>query len=91
MMTITGAIVIYAMAWFMCLFMILPLKITSQRENGEVVPGTPASAPEMPRLKRKFIQTTVVATIIWAIVMVVVVFEIISLSDMPSFELSPPE
>ncbi|MFT6774435.1 MAG: putative secreted protein [Paracoccaceae bacterium] len=83
MMTITGAIVIYAMAWFMCLFVVLPLKIKSQSEHGDVVPGTPASAPEMPRLKRKFIQTTVAATVIWAAVVVIVVFEVVSLADLP--------
>ncbi|MFT4793948.1 MAG: putative secreted protein [Paracoccaceae bacterium] len=83
MMTITGAMVIYAMAWFMCLFIILPLSIKSQDEHGEVVPGTPASAPEVPRLKRKFIQTTIVATAIWVTVMVIVVFEVVSLSDLP--------
>ncbi len=80
-MTITGAIVLFAVIWFMCLFVILPLRIRSQEEAGDVVPGTPASAPEAPMMRRKFIWTTVATVILWAIVMAVIVSGVIGIDD----------
>ena len=50
-MTITGAIVLYAVCWFMTLFVVLPIGVQSQEEAGDVVPGTPASAPTAPMLR----------------------------------------
>lgn len=61
-MNVVSAIVLYLVIWFMCLFVILPLRIKSQNENGEVVAGTPASAPVDPKLKRKVIWVTILAT-----------------------------
>lgn len=65
-MTITAAIVLYAILWFFCLFVALPMKIRSQDEVGDVVPGTPASAPDEPMLRKKFFWVTVATTILWA-------------------------
>ena len=45
-MAITSAIVLYCVIWAVLFFMINPLWQTSQSEDGEVVPGTPASAPD---------------------------------------------
>jgi len=60
-----AAVVLYLVIWFMCVFIILPLKIKSQHEDGEVVPGTPASAPIDPMLKKKLVWVTVMATTIF--------------------------
>ena len=48
-MTITAALVLFAIIWFMVFFCVLPLRFQSQAEAGSVVPGTPASAPAGPR------------------------------------------
>jgi predicted secreted protein len=80
-MTITGAIVLFAVIWFMCLFIILPLKVRSQDEAGDVVPGTPASAPDEPLMRKKFIWTTVATVILWAIAMAVIISGVIQISD----------
>lgn len=64
-MTIGAALVLYAVTWFMVLFIVLPLRLETQEEAGDVVPGTPSSAPTNPNLKRKAFWTTVVATVIW--------------------------
>ena len=45
-MGITAAIVVYAMLWFLTLFLVLPFRNRTQGEAGEVEPGTPSSAPE---------------------------------------------
>ncbi len=84
-MTITGAIVLFAVIWFMTLFVMLPQKIRSQEEDGNVVPGTPASAPVDPQLKRKAIITTIVTVILWSAVMAVIMLHVITLDDIYVF------
>ena len=60
-MTITAAIVLFAVIWFLTLFVVLPIGLRTQGEDGEVVPGTPSSAPANPRLRRKFFWVTLIA------------------------------
>lgn len=64
-MSLTGGIVVFAVAWFLSLYAILPFGMRSQEEAGEVEPGTPASAPSEPRIRRKMLWATVSAVIIW--------------------------
>ena len=64
-MTITAAIVLFAVIWFLALFVALPIGLRTQDEAGEVAPGTPASAPEVHHLKRKFFWVTVATVAIW--------------------------
>lgn len=71
-MTITAALVLFAVIWFLLLFVALPIGERSQSEAGDVVPGTPASAPEEPHMKRKLIWVTVVTVILWAILCAVI-------------------
>lgn len=80
-MTITGAFVLFAMTWFMVLFVVLPLRVKSQGEAGEVVPGTPSSAPADFVIKRKAKITTVVATVIWAILCAIIMSGVITVRD----------
>ena len=69
-MTITASIVLFAIFWFILLFVTLPLKIKTQQETGKQTPGTPASAPENPQIKTKMFWVTVVAFCLWIIAMV---------------------
>lgn len=72
-MTITGALVLFAVIWFLGLFMALPVGEKSQSEDGEVVPGTPASAPVDAMLKKKVLWVTGITTVLWAILVGVIV------------------
>lgn len=65
-MNITGAIVLYAVLWFLTMFVLLPIGQKSQADAGEVVPGTPASAPHAPAVARKAIWATIIAAVLWA-------------------------
>ena len=65
-MTITGAIVLFAVIWFVTLLVALPIGIRTQEEEGDVAPGTPASAPANPMIGRKLLWTTVVTVALWA-------------------------
>ena len=52
-MSITGALVLFATLFFLVLFLLLPWGHRSQEEAGEVVPGTPAGAPDQPMMTKK--------------------------------------
>jgi predicted secreted protein len=69
-MSLTLGIALYLMIWWITIFAVLPFGVRTQEEAGSVVPGTPASAPAVPRLLRVFLINTVVATIAFAIVWV---------------------
>lgn len=67
-MTFTLGLVIYIMIWWITLFAVLPIGVRTQGEEGEVVAGTPASAPVKPRLLRVIVVNTVVATLAFLVV-----------------------
>lgn len=64
-MTLTGGIVLFAVIWFMGLLVALPIGLQTQIEGGDVVPGTPGSAPNNPQIKRKMKWVTVVTFVLW--------------------------
>ena len=67
-MSLTLGVVLYIMIWWMTLFAVLPLGVRTQGEAGEVVDGTPESAPVKPRILRARLINTVVAGFAFAIV-----------------------
>jgi len=69
----------------MCLFIVLPLRMKSQYEDGEIVPGTPASAPTNPQLKKKSIFVTIIAIIIWLLLVYIISSGLIRIQDISIF------
>lgn len=67
-MSITLGIALYFMIWWMTLFTVLPFGVRTQGEAGDVVDGTPESAPQKPRLLRIMLINTVVAAFVFAFV-----------------------
>lgn len=65
-MNLTGGIILYAVLWFLALFIIVPIGYRSQGDMGEVVPGTPEGAPAVNRLKKQSLWATLIAALIWA-------------------------
>lgn len=90
-MSITGAIVIYAVTWFMVFFMVLPLRFKSQADAGQVVPGTPRSAPAEENVGRSARITTVVATVVWAMICGIILSGWIGIRDLDVMGRMPPE
>ena len=78
-MSIPFAIAIYVVIWWTLLFAILPIGVRTQGEDGEVVPGTPESAPTRPRLVRVVLLTTVVSARVFAALWAAVRWGIIDL------------
>ncbi len=87
-MSITSAIVLYCVIWAILFYMINPLWQTSQSEDGEVTPGTPASAPVDAMIRKKAIITTVIATVLFVLAYSTIEFGWLTLDDI-SF-LTPP-
>lgn len=80
-MTITAAIVLFAVIWFLALFVALPIGLRTQGEDGEVVPGTPSSAPTHHGLRRKFFWVTLITLVIWGLLCAFIVWGGVSVRD----------
>jgi predicted secreted protein len=63
----TTAIAIYFIIWWVVLFTVLPWGVRSQRESGEVAPGTDPGAPAVHRVWMKLLWTTVIAGVVFGI------------------------
>ena len=84
-MAVTSALVLFAVIWFMVLFCVLPLRLRTQGDEGRVVPGTHAGSPVDARIGRRFLVTTAVAVVVWAIVFGVIVSGRIGVADFDLF------
>jgi len=82
-MNIVGSVAIYFVCWWMTLLAVLPIGVRTQGEEGEIVPGTIASAPATPRIGRKLLLTTILALIPWSIGFAILEYDILSFADFP--------
>lgn len=81
-MNLTGAVVLYAVLWFLTLFVLLPIGQRSQADMGEVTPGTHAGAPHDARLPRKMKWATLIAAVLWGIIAYVILGGVITRADL---------
>ncbi len=84
-MNIVTGFVLFSIIWFLTLFVALPIGVRTQGEAGEVVPGTPASAPTDAMIPRKMLWVTLVAVAIWSAVAAVIVWGGIGIEDIDWF------
>ena len=83
-MTVFTGIAIYFTIWWTVLFSVLPIGVTSHAEAGiDKGDGGDPGAPVDPKLKRKFMTTTMIATVLWVILALVLHFKLIQLPDVP--------
>lgn len=64
-LTLAGATALYFVVWWTVLFMILPVRIRTQAEAGEVTAGTEPAAPHQPALRERAIWTSIASTILF--------------------------
>ena len=67
-MQLTTIIAIYFLIWWVTLFAVLPFGVRSQHEGEDYAQGTDPGAPIIAGIGRKLIWTTIVATVVFAIV-----------------------
>lgn len=84
-MGITSAIVLFAVIWFLTLFIVLPLRLQTQGDVGEIEPGTHAGSPANPQMKKRFLVTSAVAMVLWAIVAGSIISGVFSVRDFDWF------
>ncbi|MCH8467255.1 MAG: DUF1467 family protein [Roseinatronobacter sp.] len=77
-MSIMSAIALYAVIWFMTMFLVLPFRMKTQGEAGEVVPGTHSSAPSDAQMMRKVKIVTVIATVAFVVIAGIILSEVIT-------------
>ena len=80
-MSIVSAIVLYLVLWFLTFLVVIPIRLQTQGDLGDIVPGTHAGAPEVHNLGKKAIITTLAAAVLWAIIASIIHFGIITVED----------
>ena len=77
-------VAIYLTIWWTVLFVVLPLGVTSYHEAGiDPGDGGDPGAPVDPKLKKKFLTTTWIATVLFLIFWAVIHFHLIKLPAFP--------
>jgi len=71
---------IYVICWWVALFTILPLGMNQQAQKPPT-DGAQWGAPDNPNLKKKFITTTWVGAILWAVIMAVIFLGLIPIPE----------
>lgn len=85
-MNLTGGIVLFAVLWFLTLFVVVTIGQKSQQDAGAVVPGTPAGAPADLRWKGKLIWTTAIAALIWGAIAFVILGGFVTRADIANLD-----
>lgn len=85
-MNLTGGIVLYAVLWFVVMFVLLPIGQRSQADMGKVVPGTPPGAPHAPALIRKALIATLISAVIWGAAAAVILSGAVTFDDVVSWD-----
>jgi len=67
-MGIASGIVLFLVIWSMTFLTIIPIRIQTQGEAGDVVPGTHDGSPQKHHLKKKAWLTTAIAAVLWVII-----------------------
>ena len=81
-MGITGSIIIYVMIWWIIFFSVLPIGIQSNKEDfKEKIGGADPGAPINPEIGKKFLITTFITTIIFAVIYYLVKFDLLNLRE----------
>ncbi|KQB95782.1 hypothetical protein AL073_13930 [Loktanella sp. 1ANDIMAR09] len=87
-----SSLVLLAVIWTVVFFIVLPLRLETQGEAGEIVPGTHASSPANFSFKRKARLTTMWAVPIWIVIAGTILSGAVSVRDIDWFErMSTPE
>ena len=79
-MSITGSVVIYVILWWIVFFSLLPIDVN--REKKGIIRGSDAGAPENPRIIKKFIYSTLITSLIFIIIYILVKYEYLNIRNL---------
>ena len=80
-----SALVLDLVIWFVVLLVVLPIRLETQGERGEVVPGTPEGAPANLDMWKKARLVTWVSALVWLVIAGVIFSGVISVRDLDWF------
>ena len=81
-----SGLVLFAVVWFMVLFVVLPIRLETQGDVGEKVEGTHAGSPATGfSMRRRIRLTTIWAIPIWAVIAGVILYGDITVRDIDMF------
>ncbi len=81
-MSPTGLIIIYIIIWWITFFAILPIDVN--RIKVIKIDGEDPGSPENPRIIKKFIYCTLITSIIFVIIYLLIKFEYLNLRNLIS-------
>ncbi len=81
-MSLTGSLIIYVLIWWIVFFALLPIDVN--REKKQNIIGIDAGAPENPKIIKKFVYSTLITSIIFIIIFLLVKYEYLNIRKLIS-------
>ena len=76
-MSITGSLIIFVLIWWIIFFSLLPIDV--DRKHKELVEGVDKGSPENPRIIKKIFYTTIITSIIFVGIFMLVKYDYLNL------------
>jgi len=76
-MSITGSLIIFVLIWWIIFFSLLPIDV--DRKHKEIVEGVDKGSPENPRITKKIFYTTIITSIIFVGIFMLVKYDYLNL------------
>ena len=76
-MSITGSLIIFVLIWWIIFFSLLPIDV--DRKHKEIVEGADKGSPENPKIIKKIIYTTLITSIIFIGIFMLVKYDYLNL------------
>ena len=76
-MSITGSLIIFVLIWWIIFFSLLPTDV--DRKHTEMVEGVDKGSPENPKIIKKIIYTTIITSIIFIGIFMLVQYDYFNL------------
>ncbi len=84
-MSVVSAFVLFAVTWFLTMFVVLPIRLRTQGDEDDIVEGTHAGAPANFRLGHTMLIVTIISVVLWVIQYLVITSGVISVRDFDWF------
>ena len=76
-MSITGSLIVFVLIWWIIFFSLLPIDV--DRKHKEIVEGADKGSPENPKIIKKIIYTTIITSIIFIGIFMLVKYDYLNL------------
>jgi len=84
-MGVVSGIVLFAIVWFMVFLIILPMRVQTQGDLDDIVPGTHAGAPEHHHLRKKALWCTAISLVVWGAFAAIILSGVITVDNLEKY------